>query len=182
MREGIVYAEQSENYRISEYPVRDSDYVVIDWDNVEAVIGQEIYNDGQCVIYISEIVDDQNGGYDIFFKTKGDFGYWKGRIVTPLSHMGIQERWEDILLQGVYQNWPNDAVLQVNIGDNTYLSEKWCSRAQSIDKNGDEVGYPMFALEYYEYGKMILTDEIRQNNNKVSIRLIGLKEIIYERV
>ena len=182
MREGIVYAEQSENYRISEYPVRDSDYVVIDWDNVEAVIGQEIYNDGQCVIYISEIVDDQNGGYDIFFKTKGDFGYWKGRIVTPLSHMGIQERWEDILLQGVYQNWPNDAVLQVIIGDNTYLSEKWCSRAQSIDKNGDEVGYPMFALEYYEYGKMILTDEIRQNNNKVSIRLIGLKEIIYERV
>ena len=86
------------------------------------------------------------------------------------------------MLQDIHKNWTNDAVLQVTIGDKTYLSEKWCSRAQSIDKNGDEVGYPMFALEYYEYGKMILTDEIRQNNNKVSIRLIGLKEIIYERV
>ena len=181
-RGGIAYIETVcfEKYKFTEYAARDSDVVVIDWNDVQAAVGQELYDDGACVIYISAIEEDQNGGYDIFFKTRGEFGYKSGRLVTPLSHIDDQN--EEIVLQDIHKNWTNDAVLQVTIGDKTYLSEKWHTRVKSFDKDGDEMGYPMFALEYYEYGKMILTDEIRQNNNKVSIRLIGLKEIIYERV
>ena len=181
-RGGIAYIETVcfEKYKFTEYAARDSDVVVIDWNDVQAAVGQELYDDGACVIYISAIEEDQNGGYDIFFKTRGEFGYKSGRLVTPLSHIDDQN--EEIVLQDIHKNWTNDAVLQVTIGDKTYLSEKWHTRVKSFDKDGDEMGYPMFSIDCYDHGEMILADEIRQNNNKVSIRLIGLKEIIYERV
>ena len=181
-RGGIAYIETVcfEKYKFTEYAAKDSDVVVIDWNDVQAAVGQELYNDGACVIYISAIEEDQNGGYDIFFKTRGEFGYKSGRLVTPLSHIDDQN--EEIMLQDIHKNWTNDAVLQVTIGDKTYLSEKWHTRVKSFDKDGDEMGYPMFSIDCYDHGEMILADEIRRNDNKVSIRLIGLRELTYERI
>lgn len=181
-RGGIAYIETVcfEKYKFTEYVARDSDVVVIDWNDVQAAVGQELYDDGACVIYISAIEEDQNGGYDIFFKTRGEFGYKSGRLVTPLSHIDDQN--EEIVLQDIHKNWTNDAVLQVTIGDKTYLSEKWHTRVKSFDKDGDEMGYPMFSIDCYDHGEMILADEIRRNDNKVSIRLIGLRELTYERI
>lgn len=181
-RGGIAYIETVcfEKYKFTEYAAKDSDVVVIDWNDVQAAVGQELYNDGACVIYISVIEEDQNGGYDIFFKTRGEFGYKSGRLVTPLSHIDDQN--EEIVLQDIHKNWTNDAVLQVTIGDKTYLSEKWHTRVKSFDKDGDEMGYPMFSIDCYDHGEMILADEIRRNDNKVSIRLIGLRELTYERI
>lgn len=182
-RGGIYYVENVvyEKYRFSENVAPDSDAIVIDWENVAASIGTELYNDGECIIYISAIRDDLNGGYDIFFKTKGKFGYDSGRMVTPMSHRDGLNKYGDIMRNNIYNDWPQEAILQVTIGDKTYLSKKWCARAQAFDKDGDEIGYPMFAIEHYENGEMMLTDEIRANGNEVQIRLIGLREYEYYR-
>ena len=184
MRGGIAYVENVcyEDYEFIENATKDSDCVVIDWNHVQEAIGQDVYSDGKCRIYISDIQSDYNGGYKIFFKTAGDFGYEKGRLVTPLSHMEEINWNKGLALKNIHQNWQNDAILQVTIGDRTYLSGKWCARAQSVDKNGDEAGYPLFSSKYYESGELVLIDEIRENNNQVTIRLIGLRDLTYERM
>jgi len=183
MRNGLSYVEHfaSEDYRFTEHAVSDSDYVTINWDDVQSAVGKELYRDGDCVIYISDIQDDRNGGYRIFFTAEGAYGYQSGRLVTPLSHKDTLEKDGATILSNIHQNWPNDAVLQVVIGDKTYSNAQWCARAQTMEPGIDEIGYSMFANEYYERGEMVLTDEIRENGNQVRIRLIGLREVEYHR-
>ena len=183
MRNGLFYVEHfaTDKYRITEYATKDSDYVTIDWDDVQSAVGKELYRDGDCVIYISDIQDDHNGGYKIFFTAEGDYGYQSGRLVTPLSHENTINKKEDIVLGNIHQNWPNDATLQVKIGDQIYSNQQWYGRAQSLEGGIDEIGYYMFASEYYDRGEMILTDEIRTNDNQVQIRLVGLREVVYDR-
>ena len=59
-----------------------------------------------------------------------------------------------------------EECLQVVIGDKTYSNAQWCARAQTMEPGIDEIGYSMFANEYYERGEMVLTDEIRENQQK----------------
>lgn len=183
MRSGLYYVEHfaSDKYRITEYFTSDSDYVTIDWNDVQSAVGKELYRNGDCVIYISAIQDDQNGGYRIFFTAEGDYGYRSGRLVTPLSHKDTTETDGEVALDNIHQNWPNDAVLHVKIGNHIYVNKQWCGRAQSIEPGFDEIGYSMFSIEHYERGELQLTEEIRKNGNEVQVRLTDLKEITYRR-
>ena len=183
MRHGLYYVEciSYDNYRFTEHATKDSNYVTIDWNDVQSAVGKELYRDGDCVIFISEIQDDHNGGYRIFFTAEGEYGYQSGRLVTPVSHKATLEKDNEVILSNIHQNWPNDAMLQVAIGDKTYTNKQWCGRAQSMERGIDEIGYYMFSNEYYERGEMILTDDIQENDNQIRIRLVGLREVEYQR-
>lgn len=68
------------------------------------------------------------------------------------------------------------------VGSNTYVSKTIYARGQSIYPNGDCIGYSIFPLECYERGKMLVSDQIKANGNQVEVKVIGLREIVWERV
>lgn len=163
---GIVYMERSESYNVIESPVNETVEFVLDWEHPESSVGTEIYHNNACTITIRSIQDDLNGGYKIYLDAQGVYNYKGGRLITPLAHTS-----------GL-----SDGFLQTMVGSNTYVSKTIYARGQSIYPNGDCIGYSIFPLECYERGKMLVSDQIKANGNQVEVKVIGLREIVWERV
>ena len=158
---GIGAAETSaaHYFEIKARPVQNDTTITLDWNNVQAAVGQELYNDGQSVITIVNVTEGDNGNYNLHLEAVGDIASSGGRVVTPLSHDGSLP----------------EGYIAATVGDNTYASKVIAERGQAALKAGDTAVIAVFADE-------VPADEIAANGNQVTIRLTGLQKISYERV
>jgi len=70
-----------------------------------------------------------------------------------------------------------DGFLQVKIGnDITVNNAQFCMRGKEFHSQGDDFAYSIFPLVYYEYGSLIMDEQIKRNQNKVRIQLGGLQK------
>ncbi len=136
-----------------------------DWDAPESNIGKEVFDDGKCSIVITEVRDDLNGGFDIYFRAHGSYNYPNGRLVTACSH-----RDNDLFYSG---------TLTSVIGDDTYTNEFPFGMGIFVFNDGDEFGFHAFPLECYERGELIVADQIEANGNTVTMQLSNLYEVTW---
>lgn len=157
----LDFIAHDEHYMMNQRQIGDSLEVELDWSNVSDSIGEKIYDDGECSIVIDAFQDDLNGGYMIFFRAQGSFNYQGGSLVTALSR--------DAEIP--------DGFLQVKIGnDITVNNAQFYMRGKEFHSQGDDFAYSIFPLVYYEYGSLIVDEQIKRNQNKVRIQLGGLQK------
>jgi len=165
---GIQEFHHGNNYILNEEILSDPVEFVFDWDDAKANIGKEIYDDGECKIIIDTVCTDNNGGYDIYFRTIGKYNYCGGRLVTLCSY---NENSTKI----------SDGYMETYIGNNVYINQNAFSTAKSAYKDGDEFAFHAFPLECYMNGQLLTTQLIEENGGAVQMKIHGLKEIVWER-
>lgn len=163
---GMQFIVHSEQYQITERPFREPVSFTLDWNNIEASIGKEIFRDDDCVISIQTIQDDNNGGYKIFFDARGSYHQDGARLITLLSHE--QEN--------------ADGYLRTTVGNYQYETKQCYTKAPICYLDGDTFAYSVFPLECYLHGQLLTTEQIRNNNHTVEIELVGLKEVVWTRI
>jgi len=68
----------------------EGDYSVeVDLSNFESNIGREIYSDGDHRIYLLWLQQTQDGGYDVEFRSSGQYSLSKATLVSGLKHETI---------------------------------------------------------------------------------------------
>ena len=132
-----------------------SDEITIDWNNVAALEGQELYNDGQSVVTIVSVEAIEGGNYNLHIEAVGEIASGGGHLVTPLSHDG---------------SLPEGKIMAV-VGDSKTFSPV-AVRGQAALHAGDTAVIPVFP------GK-VPAEEIAANGGQVSITLLHLNEISY---
>ena len=132
-----------------------SDEVTVDWNNVEALKGQELYNDGQSVITIVDVKAAEGGNYNLYIEAVGTIASGGGYLVTPLSHDG---------------SLPEGKIM-ATVGENTTFSSV-IERGQAALHAGDTAVIPVFPGE-------VPAEEIAANGGQVTITLVQLSEISY---
>ena len=132
-----------------------SDEITIDWNNVAALEGQELYNDGQSVVTIVSVEAIEGGNYNLHIEAVGEIASGGGHLVTPLSHDG---------------SLPEGKIMAV-VGDSTTFSPV-AERGQAALHAGDTAVIPVFPGE-------VPAEEIAANGNQVTIELIYLNKINY---
>lgn len=132
-----------------------SDVITIDWNNVAALEGQELYNDGQSVVTIVGVEAIEGGNYNLHIEAVGEIASSGGHLVTPLSHDG---------------SLPEGKIMAV-VGDSTTFSPV-TERGQAVLHAGDTAVIPVFP------GK-VPAEEIAANGGQVTITLMHLNEISY---
>lgn len=178
-RSGIFLMEQSDAYTVTENDVDTVVEFTLDWSNIEASVGQKIYEDGPYTITIHELQDDENGGYLIYLDARGEYNYNGGRLLTPFPRVNADGTKRQTLPIG---HADGCGYLETIVGEHTYISEVIYVGAQSVYPDGDCVGYSIFPLECYMHGELLPAEEIAENGGLVTVRLCGLKEVIWERV
>ena len=63
----------------------------VDLSDLESNIGKEIYNDGEHRIYISWLLRSHNGGYDIGFRSSGQYSLSGATLISGLHHETIND-------------------------------------------------------------------------------------------
>lgn len=132
-----------------------SEEITVDWNNVDALKGQELYNDGQSVITIVNVEAIEGGNYNLHIEAVGEIASGGGHLVTPLSHDG---------------SLPEGRLMAV-VGDSVTLSDI-AERGQAALHAGDTAVIPVFPGE-------VPAEEIAANGGQVSITLLHLNEISY---
>ena len=132
-----------------------SDEITIDWNNVAALEGQELYNDGQSVVTIVGVEAIEGGNYNLHIEAVGEIASGGGHLVTPLSHDG---------------SLPEGKIMAV-VGDSKTFSPV-AVRGQAALHAGDTAVIPVFPGE-------VPAEEIAANGGQVSITLLHLNEISY---
>ncbi len=82
---GIALMECDANYQVTVSPIHETVSCSVDLANVEANIVKVVYDDGQCQIKIANMINE-NDSYKIYFDAKGTYDFYKGTLVTLLSH------------------------------------------------------------------------------------------------
>ncbi len=132
-----------------------SDEITVDWNNVEALEGQELYNDGQSVVTIVGVEAVAGGNYNLQIEAVGEIASGGGHLVTPLSHDG---------------SLPEGQIMAV-VGESTTFSPV-VERGQAVLHAGDTAVIPVFPGE-------VPSEEIAANGGQITITLMHLNEISY---
>ena len=132
-----------------------SDEVTVDWNNVNALKGQELYTDGHCTVTIVDVKAAEGGNYNLYIEAVGEIASSGGHLVTPLSHDG---------------SLPEGKILAV-IGDKVTISPV-IERGQSVLHAGDTAVIPVFPGE-------VPAAEIAANGGQFTITLVQMSEISY---
>ena len=154
---GIQAAETTaaHHFEMNSKPLSNDTSIVVDWNNVAALEGQELYNDGQSVITIVGVEAVAGGNYNLHIEAVGEIASGGGHLVTPLSHDG---------------SLPEGKIMAV-VGDSTTFSPV-AERGQAALHAGDTAVIPVFPGE-------VPAEEIAANGGQVSITLLHLNEISY---
>lgn len=63
----------------------------VDLSSLESNIGKEIFNDGEHRIYVSSLQGTHNGGYDIGFRSSGQYSLSGATLISGLHHETIND-------------------------------------------------------------------------------------------
>lgn len=155
---GIQAAETTaaHHFEMNSRPLHNDTSIVVDWNNVAALEGQELYNDGQSVITIVGVEAVAGGNYNLHIEAVGEIASSGGRLVTPLSHDG---------------SLPEGRIMAV-VGDTIRTFSPVVERGQAALHAGDTAVIPVFPGE-------VPAEEIAANGNQVTIELTYLNKISY---
>lgn len=168
---GLTFMMRDSAYQIS-YSNEDSvAEAEIDLYNLESNAGKIIYDDGECKIKIELARQEENGTYNVFFRTHGKYTRAGGTLISSLKHIRNEN--------GTYST-ECVGTMQVIVEDKVYqgYNSAWSSLHY---KDGDEFGFYLFPLECYEYGEFLLDDQIKSQNGKVKIQLTHLNKTTWTR-
>ena len=132
-----------------------SDEITVDWNNVVALEGQVLFNDGQSTVTIVGVEAVAGGNYNLHIEAVGEIANGGGHLVTPLSHDG---------------SLPEGQIMAV-VGESTTFSPV-VERGQAVLHAGDTAVIPVFPGE-------VPAEEIAANGGQVTITLVHLNEISY---
>ena len=132
-----------------------SDEITVDWNNVAALEGQVLFNDGQSTVTIVGVEAVAGGNYNLHIEAVGEIANGGGHLVTPLSHDG---------------SLPEGQIMAV-VGESTTFSPV-VERGQAVLHAGDTAVIPVFPGE-------VPAEEIAANGGQVTITLVHLNEISY---
>ena len=132
-----------------------SDEITVDWNNVAALEGQVLFNDGQSTVTIVGVEAVAGGNYNLHIEAVGEIANDGGHLVTPLSHDG---------------SLPEGQIMAV-VGESTTFSPV-VERGQAVLHAGDTAVIPVFPGE-------VPAEEIAANGGQVTITLVHLNEISY---
>ncbi len=132
-----------------------SDEITVDWNNVEALKGQVLFNDGQSTVTIVGVEAVAGGNYNLHIEAVGEIANGGGHLVTPLSHDG---------------SLPEGQIMAV-VGESRTFSPV-VERGQAVLHAGDTAVIPVFPGD-------VPAEEIAANGGQVTITLVHLNEISY---
>ncbi|HIW32306.1 MAG TPA: hypothetical protein IAA29_05925, partial [Candidatus Paenibacillus intestinavium] len=64
----------------------------VNLSSLESNIGKEIFNDGDHRIFVSWLQETHNGGYDIGFRSSGEYSLSSATLISGLHHEMIKEQ------------------------------------------------------------------------------------------
>lgn len=168
---GLAFMMENSAYQISYSNIDSSTEAEIDLYNPESNAGKTIYDDGKCRIEIELVRHEEDGNYNIFFRTHGKYNRSGGTLVSSIK----QIRNED----GTY-SYKGAGRIRVIVGDKAY--EGTVSALSGLNyKDGDEFGFYLFPLDCYEDGQFLLDNQIEHQNGMVKIQLSHLNKTTWIR-
>lgn len=202
-KDGLKFLMKDNKYTIQYESVNTSAEIEVDLNNIESNIGKLIYDDGKCTIEIERIVKENNGIYNVFFRTHGTYKSQGGTLVTLIrNYAKVHTFPSDDLVD--YSNTVDgilyeEIINETSSKEQTNIADVMVGRMQVIldgtpyacrtstvgalnYKDGDIFGFTLFPLECYEEGKFLLEDEIAEQNGKVTLRLYNLIKTTWSRV
>lgn len=79
-------ANNTNQFKESGHMVDGSYLLEVDLSNLESNIGNEIFNDGEHRIYVSWLQETHDGGYDIGFRSSGQYSLSGATLISGLHH------------------------------------------------------------------------------------------------
>ncbi|PPA70150.1 hypothetical protein [Jeotgalibacillus proteolyticus] len=67
------YTNNIENYHINSYPIEGEYTVDIDMNNLENNQGKVLFDDGENQVYVSKVIAQTEGGYELFFSPSATY-------------------------------------------------------------------------------------------------------------
>ncbi|MEC5423501.1 hypothetical protein QGM71_08325 [Virgibacillus sp. C22-A2] len=87
--EGISYvANDIENYLSNAHPIEGEFTVQIDLRELENNEGKVLFDDGENKIYVSKVNVHDEAGYEVFFRSSGDYNLGGATLVSGVKHAG----------------------------------------------------------------------------------------------
>jgi hypothetical protein len=75
----------------SGHPLEGNYSLSVDLSDLESNIGKEIYNDGEHRIYVFSLQRTRNGGYDIGFRSSGQYSLSEASLISGVHHETIND-------------------------------------------------------------------------------------------
>lgn len=201
LKNGLAFMVQNNDYNV-EFENTSTFYEVeVDLSNLESNIGKVIYDDGQCIIDIDHIVKENNGVYNVFFRTHGRYNRHGGTLVTPIYKSSLNDTKYSIveyhLIDGTSysgftaQEKPikEENISDVMVGKMQVLLDgmPYACSLSTFDslkyKDGDIFGFYLFTVDNNEKEKdeVLLKDKIAEAKGRVTLRLYDLIKTTWER-
>ena len=68
----------------------DGEYsVTIDLSDPESNEGKILYNDGEHQIYVSDVIVQNEGNYEVYFRTSGKYNFRRATLVSAIEHKRV---------------------------------------------------------------------------------------------
>lgn len=121
--------------------------IKVDLSDLESNIGKDIYHDGEHRIYVTSLQRTHNGGYEIGFRSIGQYSLSGATLVSGLHHETINDH---------FFTTSTTAKLSAEYDDNTFEA-RVTGRCGLNYKDGDCFSFTFF-----------LKDESNEENNDVT--------------
>lgn len=134
------------------YLISDEYSISINLDNLESNIGKELYNDGECKVYVGWIDNTGNpntGGYRIGFKSSGKYSINSATLVSGTHHETVGD-----------ESFRPDMVAKMTAKykDKVYNSSEFGTGGLNY-KDGDDFSFYIFPYEAYDKGEISLNEK-----------------------
>jgi hypothetical protein len=168
---GLAFMMQDSAYHINYSNVDSVAEAEIDLYNLESNAWKIIYDDGECKIEIKLLRQQENGAYNIFFRTHGKYKRSGGTLISSVKQIRNEN--------GTY-SYECVGIMQVIVDDKAYEGRNSALSGLNY-KDGDEFGFYLFPLDCYENGQFLLDNQIKNQNGKVKIQLSHLNKTTWIR-
>ncbi|RKN70550.1 hypothetical protein [Paenibacillus ginsengarvi] len=84
-------ANNTKQFTEKGHPVEGAYSFQVDLSSLESNIGKEIFNDGEHRIYVSWLQKTYNGGYDIGFRSSGQYSLAGATLISGVHHETIND-------------------------------------------------------------------------------------------
>ena len=170
-QDGLSFMMQDSAYHISYSDVDSVVEAEIDLYNPESNAGKNIYDDGKCKIEIELVRQEENGAYNIFFRTHGKYNRSGGTLISAVKQIRNEN-----------ESYSYECVgrMQVIVDGKAYEGKN-SGLGCLTEKDGDIFGFYLFPLDCYDNGQFLLKNQIKNQNGIVKIQLSHLNEISWTR-
>ncbi len=151
---GMAYiADNTKTFTDTEGYVVQGEYSIsINLDDLQSNLGKELYNDGSSKIYVSFIDNTgstNTGGYEIGFRSSGEYSLSQATLVSGIHHKTVDESSFTMDMS---------AKMTAKYNGKIYISKEYGTSGLNY-KDGDDFSFYIFPIEAYEKGEISLQEK-----------------------